>query len=187
MSSTPPPPPPPPPAVPPAGGPQAFDPKSVNQFDWGILGIGVLLLIFSFFAYYTLDAGPISDSTGGWHFSNGSFIGWFAFIVGLAGSAVVALSIFVPSFKLPVPTYVAAIGLFLLSFVLYLIGFFAIGPDTSGAPKEIADAIDDAFGFGFSYWASFILVIVGAVLSFLRAQQTNTALPGPLGNIPKLG
>jgi len=45
-------PPPPPPSQwgpPPGGGPAKFDPKTVNNLDWGILGIGALLFIFSFF------------------------------------------------------------------------------------------------------------------------------------------
>jgi len=204
-----PPPPPPPPPGPPAGGPPAgpppgewgpppgqgpsgaggFDPKSVNQFDWGILGVGALLLIFSFFDYYTVSVGPISDSTGGWHFSDGSFIGWFAFILGLAGAGVVALGLFMPHVKLPMANYAAAILLFGASAVLYILGFFIIGPDDGvcGGVSACEDAIDNAFGFGFSYWASLILVIAGAVLAMMRAQQTGATLPGPLNNMPKIG
>jgi glucan phosphoethanolaminetransferase (alkaline phosphatase superfamily) len=193
----PPPPPPPPPGQwgpPPGGGYQgggrpAFDPKSVNPLDWALLGIGVILFLFSFFAYYTFDIGVASASEGAWHFGSGSFIGWFAFIAGLAGAVIVALGIFMPAFKLPVANYVAAMGLFALSFVFYILGFFIIGPDDSacGGVSRCEDAVDNAFGFGFSYWLSFIVVIAGAVLALMRAQQTGTALPGALGNIPNIG
>ena len=33
-------------------------------------------------------------------------------------------------------------------------------------------------GHGFGYWASLVVIIAGLVLSFMRAQQTNTAMPG---------
>jgi hypothetical protein len=154
-----------------------------------LLGIGAVLFIFSFFEYYTVSAGGFSDSAGGWHFSDGTFIAWFAFILGFAASVIVALGIFLPAFKLPVANYVAAMGLFALSAVLYLIGFFIIGPDDSQCLGNSAceNAIDDAFGFGFSYWLSFILVIAGAVIALMRAQQTGAALPGALGSLPNLG
>src|SRR3954462_3514670 len=103
------PPPPPPPGQwgpPPGGGypaPQGgFDPKTVNPLDWALLGIGVVLLLFSFFEYYPVDVGIVSDSAGAWHFGSGSFIGWFAFVLGLAAAAIVALGLFMPAVKLPV-------------------------------------------------------------------------------------
>jgi hypothetical protein len=185
-------PPPPPPGQwgpPPGSGKPGFDPKSLNPLDWALLGIGALLFIFSFFEYYTVSAGGFSDSAGGWHFSDGTFIAWFAFILGLAASVIVALGIFMPAFKLPVANYVAAMGLFAVSAILYLLGFFIIGPDDSQCLGNSAceNALDDAFGFGFSYWLSFILVIAGAVIALMRSQQTGAALPGALGNLPNLG
>lgn len=191
----PPAPPPPPPGQwgPPPGGPArpggSFDPKSVNPLDWALVGIGVLLFLFSFFEYYTVSVGGFSDSAGAWHFGSGSFIGWFAFIAGLAASVIAALGIFMPAFKLPVANYVAAIGLYALSFVLYILGFFIIGPDDAQClgNSNCENALDDAFGFGFSYWLSLILVLAGAVLALMRAQQTGTALPGPLASMPNIG
>jgi len=182
-----PPPPPPPPGQwgPPPGGQSGFNPANVNPLDWALMGIGAVLFLFSFFEYYSFSI----ESDGAWHFSSGSFIGWFAFIIGLAGAAAVALSIFMPAFKLPVANYVAAFGLFAVSAVLYIIGFFAIGPDDAicNGNSACENAIDDAFSFGFSYWLSFIAVIVGAVIALMRAQQTGAQLPGPLSNIPTIG
>jgi len=173
------------PPTPPAGRPYGtpFDPKSINPYDWAILGIGLLLFIFSFFSYWTAKASfggySVSASTGGWHFSDLTFFSWFAFLFGFAAAVVVALGLFVPTVKLPVPTYVAALGLFALSFVLYLIGSFAAGPDVSGTGVS--------FGPGFSQILSIILVFIGFGLALLRAQQTSTVLPGPLAKIPKIG
>jgi hypothetical protein len=200
MSFQPPPPPgappPPPPGQwgpPPGGGQPAFDPKNVNPLDWALVGIGAVLFLFSFFEYYTASIASYSDSSGAWHFGDGGFIGWFAFIAGLAGAAVVALNLFVPSFKLPLPTYVAAMGLFALSTLLYLLGFIVIGPDDSacGGNSQCENLVDDAFSFGFSYWLSLILVIAGVVLALMRSQQTGQKAPGALGgvigNLPNIG
>jgi hypothetical protein len=184
-----------PPAGQPGGGfaPQrsggSFDPKSVNPLDWALVGIGVILLLFSFFDYYTVDAGGFSDSASAWHFGSGAIIGWLAFIAGLAAAVIAALGVFMPTVKLPVANYVAAIGLFALSTLLYILGFFIIGPDDSAClgNSQCENAFDDAFGFGFSYWLSFIVVIVGIVVALMRAQQTNTALPGALGSLPTIG
>ena len=186
-----PPPPPPPPGAwgPPPGGQSGFDPKTVNPLDWALLGIGAILFLFSFFQYYTVDYGGISVSDGGWHFGSGSFIGWFGFIAGFAAAVIVALGIFMPAFKLPVPNYVAAVGLFALSTVFYILGFFIIGPDDSAClgSSRCEDAVDNAFGFGFSYWLSLIAVIAGAVIALMRAQQTGAPLPGALGSLPNIG
>ena len=184
--------PPPPPGQwgpPPGAGRPAFDPKTVNPLDWALVGIGVVLFLFSFFEYYTASIAGFSDSSGAWHFGSGSFIGWFAFIAGLAAAVIVALGIFAPSMKLPVANYVAAIGLFALSAVFYILGFFIIGPDDSGCGgnTQCENLVDDAFSFGFSYWLSFILVIAGAVIALMRAQQTGTRLPGALAGLPNIG
>ena len=85
-------PPPPPPAQwgPPPGGGQpgrgSFDPKTVNNLDWGILGIGALVFIFSFVDYYTFSESGFSVSENTWH----GFFGWFAMLCAVAGSVIVA-------------------------------------------------------------------------------------------------
>jgi hypothetical protein len=161
----------------------------VNPLDWALLGIGAVLLIFSFFDYYSVSAGGFSASTGAWHFGSGTFIGWFAFLLGFAAAVIVALGIFMPALKLPVPNYVAALGLFAVSAVLYILGFFIIGVDDSQClgNAQCQKALDNAFGFGFSYWLSFIAVLGGVVITLMRSQQTGTQLPGALGNLPNIG
>jgi hypothetical protein len=147
------------------------------------LGIGAVLFIFSFFAYYTFSiggysVGPYSTpdysfSYSAWHFDGGTFIGWFAMIVGLLAAAAVAIQLFVPAANLPMAARVLAVILFAVSLVLYIIGIFAMDVP--------------AGDHGFSYWLSLVLVAAGLVLSLMRAQQTGTALPGPLANMPNIG
>jgi hypothetical protein len=177
---TPPPPPPPGQWGPPPGGnypaPQGsgFDPKTVNNLDWAIVGAGVLGFIFSLFSYYTASAFGYSDSEGA--FGDGSF-GWFAALLALAAAGVVALELFAPQVKLPVPNRLLALGLFAVAFLCSLITMF-INP---------TDVPDKYFSHGFGYWVSFILILAGTVLSLMRLQQTGGKLPGALGNLPNIG
>ncbi|HET6877073.1 MAG TPA: hypothetical protein VFH38_06055 [Jatrophihabitans sp.] len=178
--------PPPPPSGqwgPPPGGGQpnrsTFDPKTVNPLDWAILGIGALLFIFSFFGYYSwsYNFGPYSGSYSfsAWHFGGGTFIAWFAMIIGVIAAVVVAAELFAPGVKLPMAGRSLALGLFALSFILYVIAIFAhsdFGPNG---------------GHGFSFWLSLVLAAAGAVLSLMRLQQTGGQLPGALAGIPNIG
>src|SRR3954453_20181804 len=112
MTFQPRPPPPPPPPGPPAGGPPAggpppgewgpppgqgpsgaggFDPKSVDNLDWGILGAGVLAFIFSFVSYYTYSGKGSFDNYSVDNSAWTGFFGWFAMLCALIGSAAVAL------------------------------------------------------------------------------------------------
>ncbi|WP_329172344.1 hypothetical protein [Streptomyces sp. NBC_01477] len=179
----PPPPGSPPPPPPQTGGPSGttFDPASVNRLDWAILGIGFIVFIFSFFDYYSwdfgsgygLDLGSVSWSA--WHFSHGLFIAWFAMVITVLAAAVLAVSLFAPAIELPAPARLLTFLGFAVGFVLYLIAIFAhsdFGP---------------AGGHGFSFWVSLILAGAGAVVALMRAQQTDTALPGQLGKLPRVG
>jgi hypothetical protein len=172
-----------PPTQPPnAGAPsRGFDPASVNRLDWAILGIGFIVFIFSFFDYYSwdfgsgygLDLGSVSWSA--WHFSHGLFIAWFAMVVTVLSAAVLAVSLFAPTVSLPAtPRMLSFVG-FAAGFVLYLIAIFAhsdFGP---------------AGGHAFSFWLSLILAGAGAVIALMRAQQTDTVLPGKLNSLPRVG
>lgn len=172
------PPPPGPPAPPPnPGGPSgnSFDPASVNRLDWAILGIGFIVFIFSFFDYYTWDIGFASGSRGAWHFDGGLFIAWFAMAFTVLGAGALAVSLFAPTVSLPAAARVLSFVSFAVGFVLYLIAIFAHS-DFGGIIKH-----------GFSFWLSLILAGAGAVLALMRAQQTNTALPGQLSSLPRIG
>jgi hypothetical protein len=188
-------PPPPPPSGPPgqwgpppggggfqqAGG-GAFDPKSVNPLDWGILGAGVLAFIFSLFDYYTVSysSGGFSTSisASAWH----GFFGWFAALLALVGAALVAAAIFAPQVKLPVPARLAGLGAFALATLCVILALFII-PD--GGAGDVP-GIDDGHGFG--YWASLVLIIAGLVLSLMRFQQSGGQLPGGLSSkMPNIG
>jgi hypothetical protein len=174
----PPPPPPPPPGQwgPPPGGGQQFDPKTVNPLDWAILGIGLLTFIFSFISYYTYSYGPYSVSWNAWH----GFFGWFAMLLALVGSGVVAMELFAPQVKMPWPNRVVGLAAYAVATLCVILAIFVIPGNTGGI-----SGIDKGHGFG--YWASLVLIIAGLVVSLMRVQQTGTKLPGALGNLPNIG
>src|SRR4051794_13957236 len=177
-------PPPPPPGQwgPPPGGGQptrgSSDPKTVNNLDWGILGIGALVFIFSFVDYYTFSESGFSVSENAWH----GFFGWFAMLCAVAGSVIVGLELFMPQVKLPFPNRLIALGLYALATLCVILALFVI-PSYLGV--SVPDSVDTGHGFG--YWISLILILGGTVLSLMRLQQTGGKLPGALGNLPNIG
>jgi hypothetical protein len=198
-----PPPPPPgetPPPPPPAGGypppqgsgypapqgaaypapPNRFDPKAVNPLDWAIVGLGALILIFSFFEYYHVDLGPFgSDGAGAWHWSHGSFVAWFGMFFAVLGAAAVALELFAPQVDLPWPKRLVAVTLLGLGSLFYILAIF-IHP-------KFYDERGLSFGHGFSFWLSLVMCLAATVCALMRLQQTGGRLPGALGNLPDIG
>jgi hypothetical protein len=193
MTFQPPPPPPgdnPPPPPPPGqwgpgpGGAQSFDPKNVNPLDWGILGAGLLIFIFSFINFYTYSAkggfagGSLDQS--GWS----GFLSLLAILLVLIGTALVAIELFAPQVKLPIANRLAALGAFALATLLLIIALFVV-PDYGGGGPGYDQAVNEGHGFG--YWACLILTIAATVMTLMRAQQTGTKMPGALGNLPDIG
>jgi hypothetical protein len=192
-----PPPPPQPPAGPPPGSPPpgawgpppggpppspAFDPKTVDRLDWGIMAAGLLAFIFSFVSYYkyTVSAGGFSasGSVNAWH----GFFGWFAMLLAVAGSVLIGMSLLAPQIKLPIPTRLAALGCYALASLCVILALFVVPGDTSGLTDVGVDK-----GHGVGYWISLVVILAGLVLSALRFQQTGGQLPGALGNLPGIG
>jgi hypothetical protein len=164
-----------------SGNKPAFDPKTVNPLDWGILAAGVLALIFSTFDYYTVSVSfsgvSESASASAWH----GFFGWFAAILALAGAVAIAMDIFAPQVKTPVPRRLAGLGLFALATICVIIALFVF-------PGDVPDGSGVDTSRGFGYWLSLIVIIAGLVLSLMRFQQTGGVLPGNMGSkVPNIG
>jgi hypothetical protein len=190
----PPPPPPPPPGQwgqPPGGGYPAqrpgFDPKTVNPLDWAILGVGFLTLIFSFFSFYTASAsGTVSgsESWSAWHdIFGGGFFGWIGMVFAVLATVVLALELFSPQVKFALPARLLVLYGYALAAICEILAIF-IHPTFGSASIGGAHF---SFGHGFSFWIILILTLGGTVLALMRAQQTNTALPGALANLPDIG
>lgn len=181
----PPPPPPPPPGQwgPPPGGQggSAFDPKNVNPLDWGILAAGLLAFIFSFVSYYSYSYRGVD--IGHWNAWHG-FFGWFAMLLALIGSAVVAMELFAPQVKMPWANRLIGLAAYAVATLCVILAIFIIPGDTGGA-DAFGVHIDKGHGVGF--WISLIVIIAGLVLSLMRFQQTGGKLPGPLANMPNIG
>jgi hypothetical protein len=158
----------PPPGGPPSRPGGSFDPKTVNQLDWGILGAGALAFIFSFVSYYTVSIKGFGGegSENAWH----GFFGWFAMLLAVIGSAVIAMELFQPHVKLPFPNRLIGLAAYALATLCVILALFIIPIDDGGLSE-----VDTGHGFG--YWISLIVIIAGLVLSFMRFQQTGGQLP----------
>ena len=180
-----------------------FDPKSVNPLDWGQLAAGLIALIFSFFSYYQYkpkgaDAkqtcsnissapasvrGELQDACDGitnsaWH----GFFGWFGVLLAVLGAILIALALFAPTVKLPVPTRLAAAALFVLAALSTLIALFVVPDgDYKGQTIDSGSSDTDA-GHSFSYWIVLIVIVVGAVLAIMRFLQTGGNFSDLMGN-----
>lgn len=172
--------PPPPPATgQPASGGAPVNLATVKPMDWGIIAAGILALIFSTFDYYTATAkgpgGSISNSISAWH----GFFGWFAALVALAASALLAVHILAPKAALPVPVRLTVLGGYALSLLCMIIaGFVTPGARSAadlGAGPGSGISID--YGRGAGFYLSLIVILAGGVLSFLRLRETGTKLP----------
>jgi hypothetical protein len=142
----------------------SFDPASVSRYDWGILAAGFLAFIFSLFSYYTASYAGISASESAWH----GFFGWFAALLALLAAALLAVQIFVPGTSLPVPVRLTVLGGFTVaSLCVILAGLI----DAENIPSPVSS------GRGAGYYLSLIVILAGAVLSFLRMRETGAKLP----------
>ena len=161
----------------PAGGRSAkalggFDASTVSPFDWAIMGVGFLAFVFSFFSsYYTVHFkgtgfGSYGGSESAWH----GFFGWFAAFVALLSAALVAVEHFAPQLKLPFPVRLVSLGGFVLAFLSALLALVVF-------PESVPSGLGISTGRGFAYWVDLILIIAGAVLSFLQLKATGGSLP----------
>jgi hypothetical protein len=164
---TPPPPPPQEWAAPPppqAAQSSAFNPAEVSPYDWGILAAGFLAFIFSLFSYYTASFAGISASESAWH----GFFGWFAALVALLSAGLLAVQIFAPATKLPVPVRLTVlVGFAVAALCVILAGLI----DAESLPSQVSS------GRGAGYYLSLIVILAGGVVSFLRLRETGGSLP----------
>jgi len=215
MTFQPPPPPPPPggPPPPPGGppgqwgpppgganpygapGPGGFDPKNVNPLDWGILGAGALAFIFSFVSFYKAKvsvsgscppgvSGTSGPSESAWH----GFFGWFGVLAAVIGAGAIAVSLFAPQVKLPMPARMIGLIAFAVATLSELLAFF-VHPGTGQSVSQSFGGckIEGHVGHGLGYWITLLAVIAGLVLSLMRFQQSGGVLPGALNRMPNIG
>jgi hypothetical protein len=161
-----------------------FDVKSVNPLDWAIVGAGALTFLLSLFGFYSASysinvAGyknSASQSASAWHaIIGGGFFGWFAMVLAVAGAAVLVVSLVLPSALtiLPVPPRLAVLGLFAAAFVCELLAV-VIHP-AFGSYHDAGSS--SSVGHGFTFWLSLLVILAGAVMSFLRIRQNGDSLP----------
>ncbi len=147
--------------------------QGAHKFDLGIMGAGVVAFIASLLPFYTISvsAGPLgggSDSVNAWH----GFFGWFAVLVALAASVVVALAL-LNVVKLPMPVHQIAAGGFVLALICLILGLF-VDPN-GGCGGAGAFGIKCDIGRGVGYWLALLAVLAGTGLSVLRMRESSGA------------
>jgi hypothetical protein len=174
----------------PASRPGQFDAQSVDVKDWVILGAGVLALVFSFPSYYVgkatsklsgkdcpaLSASAVRGSESAWH----GFFGWFAALVAVLAAILLALHLFGP--KMAIPIRLVVFGGFALALLSVILAFF-IHPGTgqggtrSGQIGGCTLTFEAHIGHGFGYWASLIVIAIGAAVAYLQLRDSGEAVP----------
>lgn len=174
---------------------RGFDAKSVNPLDWAVLGLTLLTFICSFISYYTASASasggcPVgtqaqldrtfsaSDASGSaWH----GFFGWFGVLLAFVGAILLALSIFAPHIKLPLPVRLLALGAFTLALLSTLLALVVDPVATPSVQLSSACKIQTGIGHGFGYWACLILIAAATLLTLMRVRQAGGKPPAQGG------
>ncbi|MEO5833401.1 MAG: hypothetical protein ABIR83_08515, partial [Nakamurella sp.] len=160
-----------------------IDVSKVGNGDWIVLGLGLLLLIFSFFGWWSVSYNFMgvsqSDSVGAWH-----RFWWIAPLLILAVTLVRAAQLLTGLLVKEVkPLWllyaaVAAVVLYLISLIDLFTYSSGLGLDNLGDLGASVSA-----GPGFGIWASLILSL--ALVYFLalslqaRGEKLPVAVPGP--------
>jgi hypothetical protein len=174
----------------PASRPGQFDPQSVDVKDWMILGTGVLAFVFSFPSYYVgkatskitgkgcpaLSASAVRGSESAWH----GFFGWFAALVAVLAAILLALHLFGP--RMAIPIRLVVFGGFALALFSVIVAFFihpgtGQGSSRSGQIGSCTLTFESHIGHGFGYWASVIVIAVGAAVAYLQLRDSGEAVP----------
>lgn len=155
------------PSQPPAAR-AGFDPSTVAKSDWAFFGTGFLMLIFSFFSWYS-----ISSSLG----SGGGLNGWSRWwviiqLLLLASLGVRAAQVFAGKLVKEVPG-IAQVGVAALMVVLYLI---ALIQNFANSGSEGTGLYSLSSGPGFGIWACLILSL-GFVYFLALSKQKEGPLP----------
>jgi len=175
---------------------QGFDFGSVNPLDWAAMAAGFVALIFSFLSFYTAKVSASyndynaskSVHENGWH----GFFGWFAVLLVLVAATVVAVVVFAPSVKLPVPGRLVAFAASALALLFIIIAAFV----TPGTPSEAQSAnsasvpgldVSVDYGRGIGYWIVLVAIVAATALAYLRFTQTGGNLATVFGSRPSSG
>ncbi|MEJ7651487.1 MAG: hypothetical protein WKF57_20955 [Nakamurella sp.] len=162
------------PPAPAGGGQISFDTSKVTNADWAFFGVGVLMLIFSFFGWVSSSY----TSQGGWS-------GWPVIIqlLLLVTLGIRAAQVFAGKLRKEVPAVaqIAAAGLIVVLTIVALIQIFS---ETSGIGDGACDGLTGAsmaacqsavdqysVGPGFGIWAYLILSVVLTYLLVLVKQK----------------
>jgi hypothetical protein len=139
--------------------------QEANPYDHAIVAMGILAFIFSLFSYYKYTASneliSVSATTSAWH----GFFGWFAALVALVASLVLAAGTY-GQVRMPFPHRLGVFVAYVVAAVCVILALFVV-------PGESVSGIGYDKGHGWAYWVSLIVILVGAGLAFMRKDATD--------------
>lgn len=120
-----------------------------------VFGAGILLFIFTFFSWNSVDFGPISASADAWATGRGKFMGWLLIILLVWEGVLLAVSLGKLALpELPVQPILISLALGALVVLFGVLRFFQDGSTRAWAA-----------------WIGLILLIALAAGLFLRWQE----------------
>lgn len=152
--------------------------SKVGTGDWVVLGLGVLLLLFSFFGWLSVSYSfmGVSEgySVGGWH-----RFWWIAPLLVLAITVVRAAQLLTGMLVKEVKPLWLLYGA-VAAVVFYVIALIDIFVQTSGTDFEDLSSdvgASSSIGAGFGIWASLILSLAFVYFLALSLQSRDEKLP----------
>jgi len=151
---------------------QDFDAKAVNPLDWGLLGSGLLALIFSFFSWYHYSFSELgfSHDYGG---IGAGFTGLLVKLLVLVGLAAAGLALVAPQVVLPVPARLIGLGAFALATLLTALKLL-VRP----RPCFLSICAPGHYSPSIGLYLTLIALIAATALAAVRFTQTGGSLPG---------
>jgi len=141
----------------------------LSPAGWTQLLAGPVTFIASMLPFYTVSVHTMgfstSASSGAWH----GFFGWAAALLALAGSAVLAIELFAPQIKLPVPATLASMGAFGVATLFAVLAWF-VWPGGSVNLPGMEDVFD--FGRGFGFYLLLVAVVAGLATAVMRWRKS---------------
>jgi hypothetical protein len=144
----------------------------ISAVDVVLVGVGVVVLVLSFFGYYTESVYGVTEYTSAWH----GFWGWFAAVAAALASLLMLAALMFPSRFVETP-YRTVLTLFLGAAAGEVGALFTSGFDTSRLDSW---GVHADTGHGYGYWISSAAVLLGVGLSYACALHAGESQIRPI-------
>ncbi len=158
------------------------DLKNAPPLAIGVVVLGGLVFILSFFAWYGVSfGGDLSQFGGNFNVSSGAwdlgFTAWFPVLLALAGGVIAAMSFVSPQTlqSVKIPPFLLILTLDVLAVFLLLIRWLTV-------PKAGGEALGASVGMKWAFFLALLLVVAQGVLAYL-AQIKSGSLSSAISSV----